>query len=331
MKIAVFSTRRYEREPLTDALGADHEFVFFRNQLKPETVKLAEGCGAVSAFVNDLLNRECIEGLARYGVKLIALRCAGFNQVDLPAAKEFGITVVRVPAYSPHAVAEHTLALLLAVNRRIHKAYARVRENNFSLNGLMGFDVHGKTIGVVGTGKIGQIFCNLISGFGCEVIAYDPYPNEELIKKGVKYVELEELFKRSHVVSLHCPLTPESHHLINKKTLKMCRKDLVLVNTSRGPLVDASALIKSLKKGRIGAVALDVYEEEAGIFFEDLSDQAVQDDVLMRLMTFPNVLITSHQAFFTKEALVNICETTARNISDFEAGRELVNEVLLNT
>jgi len=329
MKVAVFSTRRYEREPLSAALGSAHELVFFRNQLKPETVKLAEGCGAVVAFVNDLVNRECIEGLARHGVKLIALRCAGFNQVDLKAAEECGIQVVRVPAYSPYAVAEHTLALLLAVNRRIHKAYARVRENNFSLNGLMGFDVHGKTIGVVGTGKIGQIFCSLVSGFGCEVIAYDPYPNAELIEKGVKYVELEELLKRSHVISLHCPLTPESHHLINDRSLKLCRDDLVLVNTSRGPLVDASALIKSLKKKKIGAVALDVYEEESGIFFEDHSDEVVQDDVLMRLMTFPNVLITSHQAFFTKEALDNICETTAENIAAFEAGQPLVNEVVL--
>jgi len=327
MKVAVFSTRRYEREPLTEALSQNHELTFFRNQLKPETAKLADGCGAVLAFVNDLINRDCIEALAKHQVQLIALRCAGFNQVDLKAAEEFGIKVVRVPAYSPYAVAEHTLALLLAVNRRIHKAYARVRENNFSLNGLMGFDIHGKTIGVVGTGKIGQVFCDLISGFGCEVIAYDPYPNETLIQKGVKYVELDELFKRSHIISLHCPLTPDSHHLINKKSLSLCRDDLMLVNTSRGPLVDASALIKTLKKKKIGAVALDVYEEESGIFFEDHSDEVIQDDVLMRLMTFPNALITSHQAFFTKEALMNICETTADNITAFEAGEALVNAV----
>jgi len=234
---------------------------------------------------------------------------------------------VRVPAYSPYAVAEHTLALMMAVNRRIHKAYARVRENNFSLNGLMGFDVHGKTIGVVGTGKIGQIFCSLMSGFDCNIIAYDPYPKQELVAKGVTYVELDEIFERSHVISLHCPLTEDSRHLIDAAALEKCRDDMVLVNTSRGALVDASAIIDVLKIGKIGAVALDVYEEESGIFYEDCSDQIIQDDVLMRLMTFPNVLITSHQAFFTKEAMKNICETTAENLTAYAAGKDLVNEV----
>ena len=328
MKVAVFSTKSYERQLLLDAVGDDHELVFFRNRLAPDTARLAEGCGAVLSFVNDQLNRKCIEGLAQYGVGLIALRCAGYNQVDLSAAKEFGISVARVPAYSPFAVAEHTLALLLAVNRRIHKAYARVRENNFSLDGLMGFDIHGKTIGVIGTGKIGRVFCGLMSGFGCEILAYDPYPNEELMGKCVTYVGLEELMRRSHVISLHCPLTPESRHLINAESLKLCRDDMILVNTSRGALVDASALIGSLKSSSIGAVALDVYEEESGIFFEDLSNQVIQDDVLMRLMTFPNVLITSHQAFFTKEAVMNISETTAMNLTAYEAGDALVNAVL---
>ncbi|GAA5494419.1 D-lactate dehydrogenase [Rubritalea halochordaticola] len=327
MKVALFSAKDYEKPLFREVMGQEHELAFYKNQLRADTAVLADGAEVVVSFVNDCLDQACLEQLREQGVKLIALRCAGYNHVDLKVAEQLGLKVVRVPEYSPYAVAEHALALLLAVNRHIHKAYARVRENNFALHGLMGFDLKGKTIGVIGTGKIGRVFCDLLSGFGCEVIAYDPYPNEELSSRGVEYVELPELMQRSKVISLHCPLTPETHHLINDESLGLCSDGVVLVNTSRGALVDSKALIRALKSKKVGAVALDVYEEEAGIFFEDLSDQVIEDDVLMRLMTFPNVLMTSHQAFFTQEAMVNIADTTAANVRAFIAGEPLVNEV----
>lgn len=327
MKIALFSAKDYEKDLFREALGQEHEISFFKNQLRAGTAVLAEGHDVVVSFVNDCLNRECLSQLKEAGVRLIALRCAGYNHVDLHAAHELGLPVVRVPEYSPYAVAEHALALLLAVNRHIHKAYVRVRENNFTLHGLMGFDLRGKTVGVIGTGKIGKVFCDLLTGFGCEVIAHDPFPNAELVNRGVSYVELPELMHRSKVISLHCPLTPSTHHIIDDETLAFCEEGVVLVNTSRGALVDSKALIRALKSKKVGAVALDVYEEEAGIFFEDLSDQVIEDDTLMRLMTFPNVLITSHQAFFTREAMENIAATTAVNIRAFAVGQELKNEV----
>lgn len=327
MKLAFFSAKDYER-PYFDAAFADHDSLsYFNNQLRADTAELAKGHDAIIAFVNDDLGRDCLKVLSQCGVKLICLRCAGFNQVDLEAAQELGFSVLRVPEYSPYAVAEHALALLQSVNRHIHKAYVRVRENNFALNGLLGFDLRGKTVGVVGTGKIGRVFCQLLSGFSCEILAYDPHPDEKLQQSGVKYVDLPELLARSKVISLHCPLLPATKHLMDDKAFETCQDGLVLVNTSRGALVDSRALIRALKSKKIGAVALDVYEEEGGIFFEDLSDSVIEDDVLMRLMTFPNVLITSHQAFFTDEAMRNIAETTADNVRAYKNGTPLTNEV----
>lgn len=325
MKVAIFSAKDYERSFFDEVFRDGYEVSYFKNQLRRDTAKLAEGADAVVAFVNDTLDRECLLQLKAIGIKMIALRSAGYNHVDLKAAAELEIKVARVPEYSPYAVAEHALALLLAVNRHVHKAYVRVRENNFSLNGLMGFDLRGKTIGVIGTGKIGRVFCELLSGFGCEVLAYDPYPYVGLT--GVKYVALDELLERSKVISLHCPLMPETYHLMDAEAFAKCQDGVVLVNTSRGALVDSKALVQALKSKKVGAVALDVYEEEGGIFFEDLSDVVIEDDVLMRLMTFPNVLITSHQAFFTVEALQKIAQVTKENLRAFANGDELVNAV----
>lgn len=327
MRVAVFSTKPHDRESLGGP-GSGHEFVFFENRLRCETASLAEGCQAVCVFVNDELDGETLHRLAEVGVELVVLRCAGFNNVDLEAAAEQGIRVLRVPEYSPHAVAEYCLALLLAANRRIHKAYSRVREGNFELKGLLGFDLRGKTVGIVGTGRIGRIFCRLLSGFGCRILAYDPYPHDEVIGMGAEYVDLEQLLAESHAVTLHCPLTPETHHLINDAALDRCRDGVLLVNTSRGGLVDTQAVIRHLKSHKIGGLALDVYEEESGVFFENLSDEVIDDDVLMRLTTFPNVLITSHQAFFTAEALENIARTTLGNLDAFATGNvDLPNEV----
>ncbi len=327
MKVAVFSTKPHDRKSFTEA-DAGHEFVFYENRLRSETAGLAEGCEAVCAFVNDELDEPALAGLAACGVKLVALRCAGFNNVDLAAAEKLGIRVMRVPEYSPHAVAEYCLGLLLAANRHIHKAYSRVREGNFELKGLLGFDLHGKTVGVVGTGRIGRIFCQLLSGFGCRILACDPYPQKDAIDAGAEYVELDRLLVESHVITLHCPLTPETHHLIDDTALAQCRDGVLLVNTSRGGLVDTEAVIRHLKSRKIGGLALDVYEEESGIFFENLSDEVIDDDVLMRLMTFPNVLVTSHQAFFTTEALENITRVTLGNLDAFARGEpEVETEV----
>jgi D-lactate dehydrogenase len=320
MNIAVFSTKPYDERFLTRANEA-HGFdvTFFEPRLLPGTAPLADGFETVCAFVNDDLGAEVLGALAAQGTKLIALRSAGFNHVDVAAAERLGLTVARVPAYSPHAVAEHALALILALNRKIYRAYNRVREGNFALDGLLGFDMKGKTVGVVGTGKIGQAFARMVRGLDCEVLAMDPYPTEAL--DGVaRYVSGDELFSSSDVISLHCPLTPQTYHLIDDDAIDRMKEGVTLINTSRGQLVDTRAVIDGLKRGRIGRVGLDVYEEEGDLFFEDLSNRVIRDDVFSRLLTFPNVLVTGHQGFFTEEALANIAETTLGNVRAFATG-----------
>lgn len=328
MKIAFFSTKSYDIQYF-EKFNSEHELQFFETQLNDKTIKLIDNHEAVCVFVNDDLNANNINELAKKGVKLIALRCAGFNNVDLKAAKANGISVVRVPAYSPYAVAEHTIALILTLNRKTHKAYNRVRDSNFSLNKLIGFDLNGKTVGVIGTGKIGAIFCQIMQGFGCQVLAFDPYPNEELIAKGIEYKPLEDLLIASDIISLHCPLTPETYHIIDAEALQKMKKGAMLVNTSRGALVDTNAVIEALKNRQLGNLAIDVYEQEEALFFQDLSGEILEDETITRLMTFPNVLITAHQSFFTHEALVQIATTTLQNVSDFENGKELVNELMI--
>jgi D-lactate dehydrogenase len=321
---AVFDTKPYDRDALLQASanqGIDWHFLEYR--LTEDTASAAKHARAVCVFVNDQLNRPCLEALARQGVELVTLRCTGFNNVDVDSAKELNLTVTRVPVYSPHAVAEHAVALLLALNRKIHRAFNRVRELNFSLNGLVGFDLHGKTAGIVGTGKIGRITAEILRGFGMKVLAYDPFPNHEWAKQNrVEYVEdLSAFLPRSDVISLHAPLTQETRHIIRAETIEWMRPGSVLINVSRGALVHTKALIQALKSRRLSGVGLDVYEEEEGIFFEDLSGEVLHDDELARLLTFPNVLITSHQAFLTGEALTEIARTTVANISAL-AGQE---------
>ncbi len=331
MKVAVFSTKPYDRAFLSAAnRGRGHELVFFEPHLNLETSPLAKGFQAVCAFVNDKLNSDVLGALAQQGTKLIALRCAGFNNVDLNSADALGLAVARVPAYSPHAVAEHTVALILALNRKTYKSYARVREGNFSLDGLLGFELHGRSVGVVGTGKIGEIFSKIMMGFGCRVFAYDPIENPECVNAGVKYCALEELYKVSDIISLHCPLLPSTHHIIDSKALKQMKKGVMLINTGRGALIDTKAVIDALKSGKIGYLGLDVYEEEAELFFEDLSNRVIQDDVFSRLLTFHNVIITGHQAFFTENALRAISDTTLGNISEFERTGSCANEIKSN-
>ncbi len=327
MKVAVFSTKEYDRQFLEVAnYDHEHELVFFEVQLNRNTASLANRYPAVCIFVNDVADAATLEILASHGTSLIALRSAGFNHVDLKAAARLGMQVVRVPAYSPYAVAEHVVAMIQTLNRKTHRAYNRVREGNFSLEGLLGFDLHGRTIGVVGTGKIGQIFAQIMNGFGCKVLGYDLFKKPEFEAVG-QYVDLPELLSQSDIISLHCPLTPETYHLINPKAIEQMKPGAMLINTSRGGLVDTEAAIKGLKSKKIGALGLDVYEQESDLFFEDLSNEIIQDDLFERLTTFPNVLITAHQAFFTKEALENIAETTMQNISDFENDQPLKNEV----
>ena len=329
MKVIVYDTHTYDREQFCLAnKNGKHELNFYEGRLTGKSVSIATGYPVVCAFVNDHLNREVLTALKNNGTRLIALRSAGYNHVDLQAAQELGLKVVRVPEYSPYAVAEHAVALLLTLNRKMHKAFNRVREGNFSLDGLVGFDLHQKTVGVIGTGKIGRVFIQIMRGFGCTVLAYAPKPTPELSSQGVRYVGLDELFKRSDIVSLHCALFPETKHLINEKTLGQMKKGAFLINTSRGKLIETKALIAALKHGQLGAAGLDVYEEEEHYFFNDHSGEVVDDDVLARLMTFPNVLLTSHQGFLTKEALSNIAQITLDNISDFEANLPLKNEVL---
>jgi D-lactate dehydrogenase len=322
MKVAVFSSKDYDRRFLdaaNAAAGSTHALRYIETRLTAATAALAGDAEAVCVFVNDQLDRPTLEELARRGVRLAALRSAGFNHVDLVAARDLGITVARVPAYSPHAVAEHTVALMLALNRRIHRAYARVREGNFALDGLLGFDLRGRTVGIVGTGTIGIEVARIMRGFGCRVIGADPGQDPAFTALGGSYVEMRTLLAESDVITLHCPLTPKTHHLIDEHAVARMKRGVMLVNTSRGAVVDTRALIAGLKSGRIGHLALDVYEEEGDLFFENLSDQMIQDDVFARLLTFPNVLITGHQAFFTAEALTAIAETTIDNIGSFAA------------
>lgn len=327
MKIAFFSAKIYDRA-FFDRHLTGHEIIYFEAPLNEQTVNLASGCSAVCLFVNDKLNAAVLKALSATGIKLAALRCAGFNNVDLAEAKANNISVVRVPAYSPHAVAEHALALILTLNRKTHKAYNRVREGNFSLERLTGFDLYGKTVGVIGTGKIGQVFCKIMKGFGCKVLAFDLIANKRMEEAGVSYLPLAEVLEQADIISLHCPLNEQTRHIINSHTLAMMKKGVMLINTSRGALINTTDIIKALKTGRIGYLGLDVYEQEETLFFNDLSENIIQDDDIMRLLSFPNVLITSHQGFFTEEALVQIAQTTMQNISDFETGRPLVNAVI---
>lgn len=328
MRIAVFDTHRHDRLFLDEAgLGSGHSLTYFEPRLNAQTAALAAGFEAVCSFVNDRIDREVLVKLREGGVRLVALRSAGFNHVDLEAASELGVAVVRVPEYSPFAVAEHTVALVLALNRKIHRAHARVREGNFSLDGLLGFDLHGKTAGLVGTGRIGRATARIFHGFGCRVIAHDREPSPAMRELGVTYVALEELYEGADIVSLHVPLTPSTRHMIDAAALARMRRGVMLVNTGRGALIDSRALIAALKTGHVGAAGLDVYEEEEGVFFEDLSDQVLQDDVLARLLTFPNVIVTAHQGFFTREALAAIAHTTLASVTAFERGEPLVHQV----
>ena len=330
MKVAVFSTKQHDRQSLMAANAAaeqTHDISFFEAHLDARTAVLAKGAGAICPFVNDHVDRATLAVFHDQVVLLIALRGAGFNNVDLNAAQDFNISVARVPAYSPWAVAEHAAALILALNRKIHRAYARVREGNFALDGLLGFDLHGRTVGLIGVGRIGLVMARIMNGFGCKVIAYDPVPNAELEALGGRHASLDELLSSSDIISLHCPLTPATQHFIDAAALERMKRGVMLINTSRGAVVDTRAVIDGLKSGKIGYLGLDVYEEEGDLFFEDLSDQLIQDDVFARLLTFPNVLITGHQAFFTADALQAIAETTIANLTSFEATGRPVHEV----
>ncbi|ULQ51835.1 2-hydroxyacid dehydrogenase [Flavihumibacter fluvii] len=327
MKIAFFSTQSYDRQ-FFDRFNREQDIVYFEAPLNPQTAPLAAGCTGICAFVNDQLNREVLNILQKLGVKLVALRAAGYNNVDLNAAAELGFTVVRVPAYSPYAVAEHAVALILSLNRKIHKAYNRIREGNFSLDRLVGFDLHGKTVGIVGTGKIGAVFAGIMKGFGCRVLAFDLVANRDVEALGVEYVPLSDLLEEADIVSLHCPLNAQTRHLINEHTLGMMKPGSMLINTSRGGLVDTPAVIEALKSGRLGYLGIDVYEQEENLFFYDRSEELIADDQILRLISFPNVLITSHQGFFTEEALTGIVETTLENIAAYEGGRPLKNIVI---
>jgi D-lactate dehydrogenase len=321
VKVAIFSAKKYDREFLGAANASHHQLRFFEPHLNEETVNLAAGFYAVCVFVNDQVNASAIAKLGSLGVQLIALRCAGYNNVDLSAATKHGVTIVRVPAYSPYAVAEHSVALMLALNRKVHRAYNRVREGNFALDGLVGFDMHGKTVGIIGTGQIGTVVAQILTGFGCPTLAFDPFPNATCRSIGVRFVELDELFAQSDIISLHCPLTPENKYIISDAAIARMKNGVMLINTSRGALLDTVAIIQGLKSGKIGYLGLDVYEEEEEIFFEDRSGLILGDDVFARLLTFPNVIITGHQAFFTREALLNIASRTIENITKFENGQ----------
>lgn len=333
MKVAVFGSQPYDTKFFDAANaqgGSPHELVYFETRLRAKTASLAAGFPVVCVFVNDEVDATTLKTLAANGTKLIALRCAGFNNVDLKTAEEVGISVVRVPAYSPYSVAEHTVGLILTLNRKLHKAYNRVREDNFTLNGLLGFDLHGTTVGVIGTGKIGMIFAQIMHGFGCHLLGYDAYPNDDFIKLGdARYVDLPELFSQSDIISLHCPLLPETHHIINQNAIAQMKRGVMLINTSRGPLVDTVSVIEGIKSGIIGYLGIDVYEQEETLFFEDWSDEIIQDDTFQLLQSFQNVVITGHQGFFTHNSLTAIAETTLANISEFEEGKPLTNPVKL--
>lgn len=330
MQVAIFGAKAYDRR-FFDVANARfaHRLTYFEPRLDADTVALAAGRDAVCIFVNDRADAVVLERLAALGVRIVALRCAGYNNVDLRAAERLGISVVRVPAYSPEAVAEFSVGLLLALDRRIYRAWARVRENNFALDGLIGRNLSPRTVGVVGTGRIGALVARAFRlGFGCEVLASDIAEDAGLVAAGVRYVAREELLARADIVSLHCPLTPDTRHMIDARAIEAARPGLIVVNTSRGALIDTGALIEGLKSGKLGGVALDVYEQEADLFFEDLSNEIIQDDLFQRLLTFPNVLVTGHQAFLTEEALTAIAETTLASLADAEAGRLLINRVV---
>lgn len=328
MKIAFFDTKPYDK-PAFEKYGAEHgvKFKYFETKLNEDTVELAQGYDGVCVFVNDTVNAAVIDRLVEMGVNIIALRCAGFNNVDMKHA--FGkVHVMRVPAYSPYAVAEHTMAMLLTSIRRIHKAYIRTRDFNFSLAGLTGFDLHGKTVGVIGTGRIGRVFIDICRGFGMKVLAYDKFPAEGLDNGDtIRYVSTDEIFEKSDIISLHCPLTEDTYHIIDESSLAKCRQGVVILNTSRGALVDAEALLAGIKSRKVGAACLDVYEEESDFFFEDYSGHIMEDDTLARLISMPNVIVSSHQAFLTVEALENIAETTVKNLVDFSTTQHCANEL----
>lgn len=329
MKIIFFGVKPYDRESF-DRANASYGFevCYHRSHLNRQNVALASGADAVCIFVNDTADAETIRALSEMGVKLIALRCAGFNNVDLPAAVRYGVAVVRVPAYSPHAVAEHAVALMLSLNRKIHRAYWRTRDGNFSLHGLLGFDMYGKTAGIIGTGKIARELIRILKGFGMEVLANDPHPDETYAwNAGISYVSLDELYERSDILSLHCPLTDTTRYMIGDVAIGRMKPGVMLINTGRGQLIHTEALIDGLKEKKIGAAGLDVYEEEAAYFYEDTSDRIMDDDVLARLLSFNNVIVTSHQAYFTREALDNIAHTTMQNLTEFAAGKKLTNMV----
>ncbi len=328
MRVAVFSSKPYDEKFLTKAAaGTDHELTFFEARLDRSTASLADGYDVVCAFVNDDLGAATLLRLSRSEPKLIALRSAGFNHVDLDAAKSLDVPIVRVPAYSPRSVAEHTVALILALDRKIHRAHARVREGNLSLDGLLGFDLGSRTVGVVGTGKIGVSVAKILKGFGCKLIGYDVFQNPDALELGLEYVELKQVWEQADVITLHAPLTPDTHHIVDAFAIANMKDGVMVINTSRGALIDTAAAIEGLKSGKIGHLGLDVYEEESDLFFEDLSETIIQDDTFSRLLTFPNVLITGHQAFFTVEALEAIAHDTIANINAFAAGRESGNEL----
>ncbi len=327
MRVAVFSAKRYDQTHLGEAVGGRHELVYLEPRLDLSTAGLAGGAEAVCVFVNDDASAPVLERLAGLGVRFLVLRSAGFNHVDVEAAHRLGVRLARVPRYSPHAVAEHALALILALDRKIHRAYARVREGNFALDGLLGFDLHLRTVGIVGTGAIGAAVAQILRGFGCRLLGFDVTPDPACVAIGVEYVELDRLFAESDVITLHCPLTPSTHHLIDDEAVSRMKPGVMIINTSRGGLIDTPAVIEGLKSGHVGYLGLDVYEEEGDLFFEDLSDRVIVDDVFSRLLTFPNVIVTGHQAFFTKNALEQIASTTAANLDAFERGASFANEL----
>jgi D-lactate dehydrogenase len=328
MKTAVFSARRYDQTLLAQANArAGHELVFLQDRLSADTARLADGCTAVCVFVNDSVDATVLAQLARQGTRIVATRSTGYNHIDAAAAQALGIAVVRVTDYSPHSVAEFAVGLLLAVNRKIARASARTRDGNFELEGLMGFDLHGKTVGVIGTGKIGAIFARILHGFGCTLLGHDVHRDPAFEALGGRYVDMQELMAASDVISLHCPLFDSTHHIVNAQSLAGVKRGAILVNTSRGGLVDTEAAIHALKTGQLGGLAIDVYEQEASLFFQDLSSTVITDDVIQRLVSFPNVVVTGHQAFFTVEAVGQIMATTIESLSDFEAGRPLRNRI----
>lgn len=329
MKIVVYSAKAYDKQALCRVMHEQWQPLYLEVPLDLNTISYAQGAEVVSAFVNDRLDRKVLEVLAKGGTKLVALRCAGFNNVDLDAAKECGIRVVRVPAYSPYAVAEHAIGLMLALNRKLYRAYNRVREGNFSLNGMLGFDMHGKTVGIIGAGRIGRLVGKMLKSFGCDVLIYDPYDCTACKELGIEQVPIQALFERSDIISLHCPLNSQTTHLINADNIALMKQGVMLINTGRGGLIDTPAVIEGLKSKKIGYLGMDVYEKEGALFFEDHSCEIIQDDAFERLLTFPNVLVTGHQAYFTEEALAHIAETTSKNIHDYLANPQgcLENEV----